>query len=469
MAMDAKKRWVLFSGLTSFFLSIAMLYQMSPFFQMYAEKTAGASAGTVGLIFAVLPTASFIFAVPASKFIARAGHRIALASGLLLLAISSLLFGLSDSVTGWVVWRFFQGAASAPIYSAVACMFANTFTGPGEFAWVNSMQEAMANIGFAVGPMLGGFLFQWGGFFAPFAVSGFGHLLFVGLSLCTPGKKGSADGKDEPLVEQEEVTHLGVRDVMYGEILMVVPAGIIIPGIFGALDPVLASHLVACLGEVDPSTIGTLIAIPSVPSTLLALVVPKLMERYTADRVMTVGVILLAVCSALMGLSDPDSRQSLGWSLPLPPGSSAQWIFQVLLFACLGISSALGWTPVLPDMMEKAVARVTQHRNVSREVATQMVSPAVSALFNGGAAIGEAAGPIFGGMLLSRLGFGLTYVVLGSIFAVYAIALVCVPMPHQMEDVSPSKLSIATKLRAAVSFGPDVGSPSSNRGRVMSL
>mmetsp|Transcript_138238 Transcript_138238/g.441746 ORF Transcript_138238/g.441746 Transcript_138238/m.441746 type:complete len:312 (-) Transcript_138238:1452-2387(-) len=115
--MESHKRWVLFSGLTSFFLSIAMLYQMSPFFQKYARVTTGATPDTVGLIFAVLPFSAFVFSVPAMGFIARHGPRVALASGLLLLACSSLMFGLSDTVSGWFFWRAVQGAATAPIYS----------------------------------------------------------------------------------------------------------------------------------------------------------------------------------------------------------------------------------------------------------------------------------------------------------------------------------------------------------------
>jgi len=457
--MESHKRWVLFSGLTSFFLSIAMLYQMSPFFQKYARVTTGATPDTVGLIFAVLPFSAFVFSVPAMGFIARHGPRVALASGLLLLACSSLMFGLSDTVSGWFFWRAVQGAATAPIYSSVAVMFANTFHGPGEFAWVNGIQEAMANIGFAVGPTMGGILFQWGGFFAPFAVSAVGHLLFVAFSLFAPTGAPPVDDQLESLLDDEEVVVAGLRDILTKEILLIIPAGIIIPGFFGSLDPVYAGHLLDSLGDISESTIGSLMGLPAVPSVGLALAVPFLMEKYSGHKVMTFGILLVSLTSILLGLSDPSAVEIVGWGLTLEPGSRGQWVLQVTLGLFVGSASVFGWTPVMPDMMEKAAKQVADRRGISMQAATAIVSPAVSSLFNAGAAIGEAVGPIGGGMLMARIGFAGTYVLLGLVFLIYGLALVMVPWSRSTEPHLPYRLPAATRLRTAVSV-QDLNDPS---------
>lgn len=44
------------------------ILRMSPFFQLYAQETCGASTSTVGLIFAVMPSACFIGEGPRCRF-----------------------------------------------------------------------------------------------------------------------------------------------------------------------------------------------------------------------------------------------------------------------------------------------------------------------------------------------------------------------------------------------------------------
>ena len=87
--------------------------------------------------------------------ISRFGVEAMLNMGLLLLALSSLGFGLSNSVTGWIFWRSLQGLATAPIYTSISCetldfiasagqgtRLARTFTGDGEFERVVGLQAA---------------------------------------------------------------------------------------------------------------------------------------------------------------------------------------------------------------------------------------------------------------------------------------------------------------------------------------
>ncbi|CAJ1405059.1 unnamed protein product [Effrenium voratum] len=67
--LSAEKRMTLVSCLGAYFLSMAMIYQMSPFFQMYARETCGASTATVGLIFAAMPSACFARQSPMDAFV----------------------------------------------------------------------------------------------------------------------------------------------------------------------------------------------------------------------------------------------------------------------------------------------------------------------------------------------------------------------------------------------------------------
>ena len=132
---------ILVTCLGAYFLSMAMIYQMSPFFEIYARETCGASTLTVGFIFAAMPFSSFVGNLAMDGLIRRFGVEMMMNGGLILLAASSLGFGLSRSVPGWLCWRALQGLATAPIYTSISTRLANNFTGEGEFHKVVGLQE----------------------------------------------------------------------------------------------------------------------------------------------------------------------------------------------------------------------------------------------------------------------------------------------------------------------------------------
>eukprot|EP00439_Symbiodinium_sp_Y106_P021144 s3223_g2.t1 len=153
---DEARRWTLISCLGAYFLSMAMIYQMSPFFQIYAKETCGASEATVGLIFAVMPSACFLGNFGMDRMISRLGVETTLNVGLALLAFSSLGFGLARTVQGWLFWRVLQGFATAPIYTSISTRLARSYTGNGEFHQVVGIQEMLGNSGVTIAPLLGG-------------------------------------------------------------------------------------------------------------------------------------------------------------------------------------------------------------------------------------------------------------------------------------------------------------------------
>ena len=124
----------------------AMIYQMSPFFEVYARESCDASTLTVGFIFAAMPASSFLGNLAMDGMIRRFGVDVMMNFGLILLAGSSLGFGLSKSVLGWVCWRAVQGLATAPIYTSISTCLARTFTGEGEFHRVCGLQEVCGNV-----------------------------------------------------------------------------------------------------------------------------------------------------------------------------------------------------------------------------------------------------------------------------------------------------------------------------------
>lgn len=267
MIWQGRRRWILVSNLGAYFLSIAMLYQMSPFFQLYAHQTCGATEEDVGFIFAMLPFCSFLGALPITGMINRLGTRASLSIGLLLLSASSLGFGLSDSVHMWMAWRALQGVATAPIYTSIQTNLANNFSGPGEFVTVNGILEMCANLGCIVAPLLGGTIYEVGGFAAPFALSAGLHLLFLLLSLqvsseTAPGTDALlAQGQSDSRHDGDHAAHAGMVDVCYRRVCFMAFVAAVIPGVWGAIEPVLAGHLHSRLGKLPSSVSGLVILV----------------------------------------------------------------------------------------------------------------------------------------------------------------------------------------------------------------
>eukprot|EP00438_Fugacium_kawagutii_P011476 Skav235194 [mRNA] locus=scaffold1938:159175:160340:+ [translate_table: standard] len=249
---------VLVTCLGAYFLSMAMIYQMSPFFEVYARKSCGASSITVGFIFAAMPASCFLANLVMDGMIRRFGVEAMMNSGLILLAASSLGFGLSKSVVGWLCWRAVQGVATAPIYTSISTRLALSFTGEGEFHRVVGLQEVFGNVGVTVGPLLGGMLFQHGGFALPFIISAALHLMFVGISviglLCKKAETKDAGVADVPSsvaeevgTQQSEQPHMTICSVASVRLLLLAGISTLCLGVWGAFEPLLGHWILTSL------------------------------------------------------------------------------------------------------------------------------------------------------------------------------------------------------------------------------
>lgn len=73
------------------------------------------------------------------------------------------------------------------------------------------------------------------------------------------------------------------------------------------------------------------------------------------------------------------------------------WTSQIGGLLLIGLGWGLCWTPVLPSMVDAAMAQLG---DIPVAQARHAVSPAVSSIFNASAALGEAAGPLIGTWIL---------------------------------------------------------------------
>jgi len=98
----------------------------------------------------------------------RIGRHRTLAAGLVVFGIGSALAAISESAAQLIACRVLMGIGAAAIMPATLSILTNVFTDASERAKAIAMWSAVAGLGVAIGPSLGGWLlehFSWGSIF----------------------------------------------------------------------------------------------------------------------------------------------------------------------------------------------------------------------------------------------------------------------------------------------------------------
>lgn len=141
---------------------------IAPILPLYAERF-GASATTVGLLFASYSAAQFVFAPILGRLSDRIGRKPVILISLFGTAIGSIVTGAAGAL--WVLFagRIIDGASGASV--SVAQGAVTDITAPADRARALGLLSAAFGVGFVLGPALGG-LAELGGAHIPFFVAG---------------------------------------------------------------------------------------------------------------------------------------------------------------------------------------------------------------------------------------------------------------------------------------------------------
>ncbi|EER10624.1 hypothetical protein Pmar_PMAR019002 [Perkinsus marinus ATCC 50983] len=333
---------------------------------------------TIGVVFAFLPCASCIMAPLTGYLLQLLGYFTVLLAGGVFVAIGTLGFGFSKVLWSFLAFRAIQGVGAACTYSATSAIMARLF--PGDIEKIFAFQELIGNVGFAVGPTIGAGLFQVGGFHTSFIVLTAIHFGVMVLMLATwvpippAASLPTSDG-----AAQSGRKVVGVSEVLrMRHILITVLCSALVSSAFGFMDPVLSEHFLAVLGDVSPSTMGLLFAFPSVTMAIATVLIPKTTSLLTKHVTLALGLLVMGASFLTLG--------------PTLKVTSNPWVQQLIALGLAGIGSSWGWVPCMPYMIE----------GIPPEMGHGAIDM-VSALFNGGASLGEALGPILGGSLTGHV------------------------------------------------------------------
>jgi MFS transporter, DHA1 family, solute carrier family 18 (vesicular amine transporter), member 1/2 len=127
----------------------------------------GATQVVVGILFASYAI-GLVVATPVSGWLTdRFGGQRILVLGLLLLLISTLVFAFSSTLPLLFVARTLQGVAASIPWTAGLAVIASEYSGSQRYQQFTQVFSA-TSIGTLVGPSVGGLLYTWRGFQAPF-------------------------------------------------------------------------------------------------------------------------------------------------------------------------------------------------------------------------------------------------------------------------------------------------------------
>ncbi|XP_040583649.1 MFS-type transporter SLC18B1 isoform X1 [Lepeophtheirus salmonis] len=155
---------------------------LSPFYTQEAQSK-GMTVSETGMVYSVAFITTIIFAPIFGKHISRIGSKQLFIGGTFLAGTTNILFGLLE----WVYDRtsFFALSMAIRIVTATgeAAFFSSIYPLAAQAVDVSSrsivlsVMETMFGIGLMIGPLIGGLLYELGGFCLPFVISG--SILFI--------------------------------------------------------------------------------------------------------------------------------------------------------------------------------------------------------------------------------------------------------------------------------------------------
>lgn len=339
----------------------------------------GVSQTAIGFLFGSYAIALFvttpIFGILSDKI----GRKGPMLWGLLGLAGATLLYAFAKQFWMLVVARSLQGVSAAITWTAGFALLADLYP-LQQRGKVMGIALAGQSIGTLIGPTVGGWLYQLGGYQVPF-------LAATGLAI--------VDGlfrifliRDVPHEKSESVLS-SLSLLKNRRVLMIV--GVVIIGAFVpcVLEPTLPLRLQNDL-KISSGFTGLLFAVPTLAYAVSAPVIGSLSQRIGHYKTMTVGMILAAVCFPSIALCN-----------------SAWLVAVVLVFLGVGMGTAI--TPCLPEFAE-----------LSQKSGTNSFGASFS-IYNTAYSIGMMIGPTLGGVLTNYLGIVLSYSVVAAVIFAYML------------------------------------------------
>eukprot|EP00474_Spongospora_subterranea_P010152 CRZ10610.1 hypothetical protein [Spongospora subterranea] len=399
--------------LLSLFMNIPISL-IGPFFPNEAIGH-GVSLRSVGFILSAFPLSVFLSAPVWGYSVPYLGPKILIIGGGITTGVCVASFSLIDHLHGGMficfglIIRFFQGIGCAATETGATAMLAGRF--PDSIGTVTGLMDVAESLGFMVGPLFGGVLYQHWGFQAPFLViGGFTLALMIPLVWLVPTRAQRF----------QQFSDISVLEVLRTPgIALVVLAAVVGMSVFAYLELALQPHFIG--SNLSASELGLLFTLISAVYAICSPCVGWATSPRNTRPFIVLGLIIIAFALCLLS-------GSLPWT-----GLEYQ-IFALILISA-GCSLVL--VPVVPSMTY-AVLHLGDH-------ALGVISGIITSSFS----LGEVCGPAIGGILMQVYGFRAGTVFYACIILVVALALllfIATSGPDQIWSIDRSSNQLVEPL-----------------------
>ena len=168
--------WI--AGLFESFIYM-ILYAIKAFLPLYASSTSvGFNIAVIGMFFSIQETIRLIFNPLGGKIADKAGYKIIILSGALILAISLFYLTMIDKIIFFIIAAIFMGIAQALIFPAIIAQISSQID-KDNLATSMGLVGSLKNLGKVLGPTLIGVLIYFFDFVISFRI--LGVFLILGL------------------------------------------------------------------------------------------------------------------------------------------------------------------------------------------------------------------------------------------------------------------------------------------------
>jgi MFS transporter, DHA1 family, solute carrier family 18 (vesicular amine transporter), member 1/2 len=219
----------------------------------------------------------------------RIGYRRPMISGVVLSATALTLFCFAPRFYLLLVGRLFQGAASAASWTAGLALIAAHY--PQKRVEMMGLALMGSTGGSLLGPVIGGSLYEVGGYTLPFAATGVLVAIDAGLRVfLLPREQGRPGSSSD------------IRTLLLDRAVLVAAAAVALAAIgWGIVEPLLPPYLAR--GGVSPAVVGLIFTIASVAYGGSAPVVAWVSNRVPIRRLIAAGTAAMAIALPFLSFS----------------------------------------------------------------------------------------------------------------------------------------------------------------------
>ncbi|KAK0404167.1 hypothetical protein QR680_017320 [Steinernema hermaphroditum] len=370
---------------------------IAPFYPGEAQLK-GLNSSQIGIVFGAFELVMFICAPLLGRYMAFFGSKRMFVAGLIITGITAMAFGGMNLMPPGMPFFFtslalrcVEAVGDAAFVTSSFAISAKAF--PGRIATIVGIMETFAGLGYMLGPVVGGVLYEYGGFQLPFFVLG-GVLILAGTVSCYL--------VEEYIDEPGEDTKGMMGMLKIPHIWIMVYAVVICAISLSFLDPTLSPHLASF--NLSPSMIGLLFLLCGGVYTVTAPFWGLLIDRYRCTNfLMLFGAVATVISMFLIG--------------PTPLLGMTKDLFWIGVgLALLGLAAGALYIPTFQNCLDAVRAKGYEDNF--------QTYGCVSGVFQSAFAFGGFIGPTLGGMGVEWIGFAWTTTLIAAVNVVFILILI---------------------------------------------